>query len=142
MYKKIVQRVSLFAAVLMIVSTSAVAMDMRASSRIESSSARIKIGVDGNLWVYFSVDAVSTMDGIGASEIAIQRYSGTRWITESTLTPDDTPEMTTSNELRHSASIPYSPKYSGHAYRAVVAVYATDGSGTSTTSVTSKQLTI
>lgn len=142
MYKKIVQRVSLLVAVLMIMSTSAVAMDMRASSRIESSSARVKIGVDGNLWVYFSVDAVSTMDDIGASEIVIQRYSGSRWITESTLTSADTSEIQTSNALRHSASIPYTPKFSGYTYRAVVAVYATDSNGTSTTSVTSKQVTV
>lgn len=142
MYKKIVRGMSLLFAILMIMSTSAFAMDMRASSRIERSSARIKMGADGNLWVYFSVDAVSTMDDIGASEIAIQRYSGSRWITESTLTPTDAPEMQTSNALRHSASIPYSPKYSGYDYRAVVAVYATDSSGTSTTSATSGLVTV
>ena len=142
MYKKIVRGMSLLVAVLMIMSTTAVAMDMRASSRIENSSARVKKGVDGNLWVYFSVDAVSTMDDIGASKINIQRYNGSRWITESTLTPEDAPEMQDSNATRHSASIPYKPEYSGYAYRAVVSVYATDSSGTSTTSVTSMQVTM
>ena len=97
MYKKILRGIALLVAVLMIMSTSAFAMDMRASSRIENSSARIKKGVDGNLWVYFSVDAVSTMDDIGASEINIQRYNGVRWITETTLTPIDAPEMQDSN---------------------------------------------
>ena len=142
MYKKILRGIALLVAVLMIMSTSAFAMDMRASSRLENSSARIKKGVDGNLWVYFSVDAVSTMDDIGASEINIQRYNGVRWITETTLTPIDAPEMQDSNTTRHSASIPYTPEYSGYAYRAIVSVYAKDSSGTSTTSVTSAQILI
>lgn len=141
MYKKIVRGMSLLFAVLMIMSTSAFAMDMRASTRIERSSVRIKIGVDDNLWVYFSVDAVYTMDDIGASRITIQRYSGSRWITESTITPEDMPELQTSDELRHSAAVPYSPEYSGYSYRAVVTVYATDSSGTSTTTLTSDSVT-
>ena len=138
MYKKIVRGMSLLFAILMIMSTSALAMDMRASTRIERSSVRIKIGVDDNLWVYFSVDAVSIMDDIGASRITIQRYNG---ITESTLTPEDMPEMQASNELRHSAAVPYSPMYSGYSYRAVVDVYATNSTGTSTKTLTSTSVT-
>ncbi|MCI9213854.1 MAG: hypothetical protein HFF75_01135 [Oscillospiraceae bacterium] len=141
MYKKTVRGISLLFAILMIMSTSTFAMDTRASSRIAASSARVKMGIDSNLWVYFSVNAVSIMDDIGASKITIQRYSGSRWITESTFTPEDVPEMQTSNELWHSATIPYSPKYSGYSYRAVVAIYATDSSGTSTTTVTSTSVT-
>lgn len=142
MYKKVAHGMSLFLAILMIMSSSAFAVDMRASSRIERSSARVKAGIDGNLWIYFSVDAISSMDDIGASEINVQRYNGSRWITESTLTPTDAPEMQASNATRHSASIPYKPEYSGYAYRAVVSVYATDNSGTSTTSATSTQVMI
>ncbi len=127
-------------AILMIVSTSTFAMDARASSRIAATSARIKIGVDNNLWVYFSVDAVSIMDDIGASKIAIQRYSGSHWITESTLTPEDVPEMQTTDDIWHSAAISYSPKYSGYSYRAVVDVYATNSTGTSTKTLTSQSV--
>jgi len=139
MYKKLVRNMSLFFAILVIMSTSAFAMDMRASSRIERSSARIMVDADGNLWVHFSVDAISTMDDIGASKIVIQRYSGSRWVTESTLTPLDAPEMQTSDAISHHASVTYKPVYSGYTYRAVVSVYATDISGTSSTSVTSAQ---
>jgi len=142
MYKKIVRGMSLFFAILMILSTSAFAMDMRASSRIERSSARVRMAADGNLWAYFSIDAVSVMDDIGASEIVIQRYNGFRWVTENTLTPTDAPEMQTSDAIHHSASIPYKPEYSGYSYRVVVSVYATNSSGTSSTSVTSKQVTV
>lgn len=99
MYKKTVRGMSLLFAVLMLMSTSTFAMDMRASTRIDSSSAIVKAGTDGNLWIYFSVDAVSVMDDLGASKIAIQRYSGSRWITESTLTPEDVPEMQTTDDI-------------------------------------------
>lgn len=141
MYKKILRGMSLLFAILMIVSTSTFAMDARASSRIAATSARIKIGVDNNLWVYFSVDAVSIMDDIGASKIAIQRYSGSHWITESTLTPEDVPEMQTTDDIWHSAAISYSPKYSGYSYRAVVDIYATNSTGTSTKTLTSTSVT-
>lgn len=93
MYKKIVRSISLFFAIMMIISTSSFAIDMRASSRIERTSTQVKMDTDGNLWVYFSVNAFSIMDDIGASKIAIQRYNGSSWITECTLTPDDEPEM-------------------------------------------------
>ena len=138
MYKKIVRGTSLLFAVLMLMSTSVFALDMRASTRIVSSSAIVKAGTDDDLWIYFSI----IMDDIGANKIMIQRYSGSRWVTESTLTPTNTPEMQTTNALRHSATIPYSPKYSGCSYQAVVTVYATDSSGTSTTTVTSYPVTM
>ena len=141
MYQKIMRGMSLLVAILMIMSTSAYAMDTYASSRIATTSARVKMGDDSNLWIYFSVNAVSIMDELGASKILIQRYSGSRWITESTLTPEDVPEMQASNELWHYATIPYSPEYSGYSYRAVVSIYATDSSGTSTTTLTSKSVT-
>ena len=132
MYKKTVRGMSLFFAILMIMSTSAFALDMRASSRIDRYSARIMTDEDGNLWIYFSVNASSIMEDIGANKIAIQRNNGTRWVTENTITPADVPQMQTSDAIRHSATIPYTPEYSGYAYRAIVSVYAKDSSGSST----------
>ena len=140
MYKKIVRSTSLLLAVMLVMTTSAFAVDVRASSRIDRSSAKVRVGTDGNLWAYFSITASSTMDDIGASEIAIQRYNGSYWITESRIMPEDAPEMQACNASRHSASIIYTPQYSGCTYRIVVSVYATDGSGTSTTSNTSNEV--
>lgn len=140
MYKKIARGTLLFLAALLVLSTSALAIDMRASSRIDRSSAKVRAGTGGKLWAYFSITATSTMDDIGASEIVIQRYNGSRWVTESTITPTDEPEMQTCNASRHSASIIYTPKYSDCTYRIVVSVYATDSSGTSTTSNTSNEV--
>lgn len=65
MYKKIVRGTSLLFAVLMLMSTSVFALDMRASTRIVSSSAIVKAGTDDDLWIYFSINAVSIMDDIG-----------------------------------------------------------------------------
>lgn len=142
MYKQIIRKVALILAVTLIMSTSAFAIDIHASSRISRSSARVRVGNNGELWVYFSITASSTMDDIGASEIAIQRYNGSRWATECTLTSADEPDIQTQNAIRHSATVSYTPQYSGYAYRAVVFVYATNSSGTSTTSATSTQVII
>ncbi len=140
MCKNITKVVILLLAVLMIVSTPAFAMDMRASSRIISSSARVRSGDDSNLWVYFSITASSTMDNIGASKIVIQRYSDSHWVPECVLTSEDFPEIQASDVSRHSTSISYKPMYSGYKYRAVVSVYASDSSGISSTSVTSRHI--
>ncbi len=128
----------LFALLLILASTTAFAADTRASSRIMSYSAELRVGSDKGLNIYFSVTASSTMDIIGASRIDIQRYNGSRWITECTLTVEDEPEMQTSDAVRHSAIITYAPSYSGSDYRAAVTVYAKDGFGFSTAQVTTK----
>ena len=118
----------LSALLLMLVSTTAFALDTRASSRIMSYSAESRVGSDGNLNIFFSITASSTMDVIGASRIDVQRYSGSRWVTECAITVKDEPEMQTSD----------APIYSDSDYRAIVTVYAKDSSGFSTAQVTTK----
>ena len=80
------------------------------------------------------------MDTIGASKIDIKRYDGSRWITEETLTVRDYPEIQTSKAVRHSASIAYTPDYTGATYQAVVTAYAEDSSGSSTSQATTAQV--
>lgn len=128
----------LFTLLLMLVSTTAFASDTRASSRIMSYSAELRTGSDGDLNIYFSITASSTMDVIGASQIDIQRYNGSRWVSECVLTVADKPEMQTSKAVRHSAIITYTPNYSDLDYHATVTVYAKDGSGSSTAQVTTR----
>lgn len=128
----------LFALLLILASTTAFASDVRASSRIMSYSAELRVGNDKDLNIYFSVAASSTMDIIGASRIDIQRYNGSRWTTECTLTVEDETKMQTNDAVRHSAIITYAPSYPGSDYRAVVTVYAKDGFGSSTAQVTTK----
>ncbi|MDE7245306.1 MAG: hypothetical protein K2O18_15225 [Oscillospiraceae bacterium] len=122
----------------LILSGTAIAAESRASSRLSRYSAELFAGNDGNLYVLFSVIASNTMDVLGASNITIQRYNGSRWDTECTLTVKDTPEMQTSNAAQYSASIPYEPNYSNANYRAVVTFYAKDSSGSSTAQVITK----
>lgn len=128
----------LSALLLMLVSTTAFALDTRASSRIMSYSAESRVGSDGDLNIFFSITASSTMEVIGASRIDVQRYSGSRWVTECAITVEDEPKMQTSDAVRHSAIITYTPSYSESDYRAVVTVYAKDSSGFSTAQVTTK----
>lgn len=122
----------------LVLSVTAFAADIRASSRFVRYSAELSAGNDGNIYVLFSVTASNTMDVIGASSIAIQRYDNAQWVTERTLTVKDEPEMQTTNSTRYSASISYEPVFSNARYRAVVSVYAKDSSGSSTAQTTTK----
>lgn len=128
----------LVALLLVFASTTALAADTRASSRIMSYNAELRVGSDKDLNIYFSVAACSTMDIIGANRIDIQRYNGSRWNTECTLTVEDEPEMQTSDAARHSAIISYEPDYSNSNYRAVVTIYAKDSLGSSEVQATTK----
>lgn len=138
MQKKVIQSVVLFFVLSIILSSTAFATDSRASSRFAKYSAELFSGNDGNLYVLFSVTASNTMDILGTSNIAIQRYDSSRWVTECTLTVKNTPEMQTSNAVQYYASIPYTPSYSNAKYRAVVTFYAEDSSGSSTVQATTK----
>lgn len=138
--KKTGRILALLIVLAMILPTQAFAIEERASSNIQYCVADLSPDQDGNLHIFFSIMASSTMDDIGASSIKVQRYSGSRWITEDTLVPRNFPEMEDSDADHLSFIIPYTPDYSGIYYRVVVSAYATNSSGTSTTSVTSRQI--
>lgn len=138
MRKKTMYGTVLFLALLIFMSTTASATDTRASSRFMDYSSKLRVESDGDLNIYFSVTASNIMDILGANKIAIQRYNGSRWVTESTLSSDDVPEMQTTNAIQHYAWIPYEPNYSNANYRAVVTFYAEDSSGSSTAQVITK----
>lgn len=139
-YKKAVNKAAVVLVVLMILSTTAFAADARASSRIDRATATLSVTSSGDLYVYFTVLASGTMDTLGANKIDIQRQDGSRWITEETLTTRDYPEIQTSNAARHSATVTYTPDYTGATYRVVVTAYAKDSSGSSTSQATSSQV--
>lgn len=139
-HKRTANKVAVIFAVLMILSTTAFAMDTRSSNRIEKVTPTLSVTSSGDLRVSFTVVAVGTMDTIGASKIDIKRYDGSRWITEETLTVQDYPEIQTTKAFRHSASIDYTPDYTGATYQAVVTAYAKDSSGSSTSQATTAQV--
>lgn len=140
MCKKSIHGTALFLAILMLLSTTAFAAEARASSRIMVYTSDFYEDAGGDLCIYFSVTATGVMDNLGASKIAIQRYNGSRWVTEATLTVSDAPEMQTTNAARYTATIPYTPLYTGKEYQAVVTFYAKDGTGFSTAPMTTNSV--
>ena len=80
------------------------------------------------------------MDTIGISSIRIERYNGSRWVSEDTLTDEDFPYFMTSNKRSHIIDQAYTPRYDNVLYRAVVSFYAEDSGGKSTKSVTSNSI--
>lgn len=122
-------------------SVPAYAIEVRASERINLASARLSKKDDGNLSIYFSVQASGRMDVIGASSVKIQRNTFTGWVTEYTFTPSNTPAIQMENKFQHSTTLTYSPLFAGKEYRAVVMIYVEDAAGSSTQQLTSRTVT-
>ena len=55
------------------------AAETRASDRISRTTATLSKASNGDLSVFFSVQATGIMEKIGASSVAIQRSSGSGW---------------------------------------------------------------
>lgn len=77
------------------------------------------------------------MEKIGATSVAIQRSSGSGWVTEYTFNTSNTPTLLRENKDRHSMVLTYSPRFTGVEYRAVVMIYVKDVTGVSTQQLTS-----
>ncbi len=72
------------------------------------------------------------MDVIGASSVEVQRNPIFGWVTEYTFTTSNAPSIQAEDKFQHSATLTYSPLFSGEEYRAVVIIYAEDATGIST----------
>ena len=127
--------------VVMLCSIPAYAVEARASERIMHSTATLSSKSNGDFSIFFSVRATGKMDVIGASSVAIQRSSGNTWVTEYTFTPSNAPEIQAESKFQHSATLTYSPLFTGKEYRAVVMIYVKDESGTSTQQLISQIVT-
>lgn len=108
------------------------AAEVRASDRIAYSTATLSKASNGNLSVYFSVQATGIMEKIGAGSVAIQRSYGNGWVTEYTFNTSNTPTLLMENRDWHGMVLTYSPRFTGEEYRAVVTIYVEDASGIST----------
>ena len=97
----------------MLCSIPAYAVETRASSRIAHSAVSLSKKSTGDLSVYFSVQATDVMEKIGASSVEIQRNTILGWVTEYAFTPDNAPEIQAENKFQHSATLTYSPLFSG-----------------------------
>ena len=90
----------LVVAISVLLSVAAFAAPMRASKYLSVYSARLTKTSNGDLSLYFHVTAPATMDHLGASRIAIQRYTGSYWRTEYNFTYPGTPELQTPGRRR------------------------------------------
>ncbi len=132
-----VRAVFVLLCVVMLCSIPAYAAETRASDRIYHSTATLSKASNGDLSVFFSVQATGVMEKIGATSVAIQRSSGSGWVTEYTFNTSNTPTLLRENKDRHSMVLTYSPRFTGVEYRAVVMIYVKDVTGVSTQQLTS-----
>ena len=95
-----------------------------ASSQIALHSATLDKGSDGYLYVTFTIDTNRVMNTLGASSVVIQRYSLFQWVNEYTFTPENTPQLLTTNDGSHFLCVLYKPLFPNATYRAVVNLYA------------------
>lgn len=123
---------SILLCMVMLCSTPAHAVETRASDRISHTKATLSKASNGDLSVFFSVQATGFMEKIGVTSVAIQRSSGNGWVTEYTFNTSNTPTLLRDNKDRHSMVLTYSPRFTGVEYRAVVMIYVKDASGVST----------
>ena len=119
-------------------SIPAYAVEARADDRIMYNTVTLSKSSNGDLSIFFSVQATGKMDVIGASRVEIQRNTLTGWVTEYTFTPDNAPEIQAENKFQHSATLTYSPLFVGKEYRAVAMIYVKNSSGESINQLTSK----
>lgn len=108
------------------------AAETRASAQIRNYNASITRSSDGRLGINFAIQGTTIMNAVGASSIVVQRLSGSSWVSEYTFNIRDYPVLQTSNEDNYSATVAYSPRYSGASYRAMVFFYARNSAGTDT----------
>lgn len=121
----------------MLCSIPAYAAETRASDRIYRSAVSLSKKSNGDLSVYFSVQATGIMEKIGATSVAIQRSSGSGWTTEFTFSTSNTPALLAEDTDWKGMTLTYSPRYTGVEYRAVAMIYAKDAAGISTQRLTS-----
>lgn len=121
----------------MLCSIPAYAAETRASDRIYRSAVSLSKKSNGDLSVYFSVQATGIMEKIGATSVAIQRSSGSGWTTEFTFSTSNTPALLAEDTDWNGMTLTYSPRYTGVEYRAVAMIYAKDAEGISTQRLTS-----
>ena len=124
----------------MLFNIPAYAAETRASDRIVRSTVTLSKKSNGDLSIYFSVQANDRMEKIGATSVAIQRNSGSSWVTEYTFNTSNTPALLRDNKDRHSMVLTCSPQFTGVEYRAVVMIYVEDAAGVSSQKLTSRTI--
>ena len=139
--QKFYRAMALCLTLLMVLSTTVFAAESRASEYLSAFSATAAKTRDGDIAVSCSVTGSKKMDSIGVSRIEIQWYNASRWTTEEIYTSSDLSNLQASNSIYVSGKFIHTPEESG-SYRALVTVYAEDGSGSDSRVVTTATVKI
>lgn len=126
------QALSVLLCMVMLCSIPVHAAETRASDRIYRTAVSLSPKSNGDLSVYFSVQATGIMEKIGATSVKIQRSTGSSWTTEFTFNTTNTPALLAEDTDWNGMTLTYSPRYTGAEYRAVAMIYAKDAEGIST----------
>lgn len=99
----------------------------KGSSYFTASSVYLWKTSDTTFEAWFDVTATRGMDELGASSITIQKsYDGVTWESMVTYTKETTPKLICANTVAHSECVRYAGT-SGRYYRAMIILYAKDG---------------
>lgn len=140
MHKKLLKFLSSFLLVLVCCSIFASATYTRESPRIATATVSLSKDRYGDLGIDCFIRANGVMNTIGVSSIKIERYNGSKWVEEDTLTEDDLSGLMANNVMTHSVEVTYPPLYPSNSYRAVVSFLAKNSEGSSTKSITSNSV--
>lgn len=140
MRRKHIRRVVAVFLLLITLSVSSSAVNLRSSEYLSTYYADVLKTDSGSISVFFTVTAPSKMEQLGANRIYIQRYTGSYWTTEYTFTYPESAELQGENVIRYAKKITYDPVYSSAQYRAVVTFYAAKGSGSDTGTYTTNSV--
>ncbi|MBO4938112.1 MAG: hypothetical protein J6C98_03810 [Oscillospiraceae bacterium] len=127
--KRFYRCVCLLLVMTMLMAVPAFAAEARASDYFWSSSVYLDKRSTVTFEAWFDVDAVSTMDVLGASEIKIQQSSdGENWTTVKTFTKESYSNLICKDTASHASYVTYTGT-AGYYYRAKITLYAKKGTG-------------
>jgi hypothetical protein len=136
--KKVVKTVSLILILSIILSVSSLATIVPCSSDyIYSGHASITKGTGGSITIMFDVIGYGTMTKLGALSIKLYTSSGSL---VKTFSASNSSNLMGSNVASYSGSVSYAGT-SGTSYYAVVTFYASNNSGTGTSTFTTPTVT-
>lgn len=136
-FVRLVCLILVFASVATIPVFAAETSEPRASNYFAYGSAYFTVASSTKLEIWFDVTAVGMMDELGASKIVLERSTdGVNWSPVKTYYKASYSQMVDDDgAFMYSASVPYTYS-SGYYYCATVTLYAKQGNGSATSTVT------
>lgn len=130
--KRLINCVCLILVMVLLLSTTALAADSRASNYFMATSTYIDKVSSTRYDIWFDVTAVKTMSQLGVKTIRVERSTDrVNWTTVKTYSKDDYSQMIDTNSAYHDGYVTYYGS-SNYYYRAYVVFYAKNSSGSAT----------